>query len=192
MMKSTLLAASLLFAAPLAMAEQDAAAVEASIGPEIGAVAPEFSAVGSDGANVAFTDIAGEQGAVLVFSRSLDWCPFCKKQANELNSVAATMADAGWPISLITYDPAETLADYKSAEQIDYALLSDRDSAMIDAFGLRNLDVTAGSRFDGIPHPAIVFVSAEGTVVEMLREEGFRERPETELLPATVAALAGS
>ena len=192
MLRSTLVAASLLMTAPLMTAQTDAVEAETTIGPAIGSAAPEFAAVSSDGTTVAFADIAGENGAVLVFSRSLDWCPFCKKQANELNDVAASMSESGWPINLVTYDPVETLADYKAVQGIEYGLLSDTDSAMIDAFGLRNADVTAGSRFDGIPHPAIVFVDAGGTVVEILREDGFRTRPDSELLPATVAALAGS
>lgn len=194
MLRSTLVAASLVLAAPIMTAETDTADAEAvvAIGPAIGSAAPEFSAVRSDGEDVSLADITGENGAVLVFSRSLDWCPFCTKQAVELNSVASTMSDAGWPMSLITYDTVEILADYKESEEIAYTLLSDTDSATIDAFGLRNTEVTAGSRFDGIPHPAIVFIDAEGTVVEMLREEGFRVRPETELLPATAAELSGS
>lgn len=194
MLRSTLVATSLLLAAPTMTAETESSAAEsvAAIGPAIGSAAPELSAVSSDGATVTLADISGENGAVLVFSRSLDWCPFCTKQAVELNSIASTMSEAGWPMSLITYDSVDILADYKTTETIAYTLLSDSDSAMIDAFGLRNTEVTAGSRFDGIPHPAIVFIDADGIVVKMLREEGFRVRPETELLPAAAAELSGS
>lgn len=194
MLRSTLVATSLILAAPIMTAETEPSEAEsvAAIGPDIGSTAPEFSAVTSDGASVTLADISGENGAVLVFSRSLDWCPFCTKQAVELNSVSASMSEAGWPMSLITYDSVDILADYKASEEISYTLLSDADSTTIDAFGLRNTDVTAGSPFDGIPHPAIIFIDSEGTVVEMLREEGFRVRPETELLPETAAALSGS
>lgn len=194
MLRSTLVAASLLLTSPIMTAETETSDAEtvATIGPAIGSELPDFAAVRSDDAEVAFADISGENGAVLVFSRSLEWCPFCTKQAVELNSVATTMSEAGWPMSLITYDSVEILADYKASEDISYTLLSDTDSAMIDAFGLRNTEVTAGSRFDGIPHPAIVFIRADGTVVKMLREEGFRVRPETELLPAIAAELSGS
>ena len=120
---------------------------------------------------------------------SLDWCPFCKKQALELKGVAGEMDASGWPISLITYDPVETLAAYGETEAINYTLLSDTGSTMIDAFGLRNTEVTAGSRFDGIPHPAIVFVDRDGTVLEVLREDGYRDRPDSELLPEAGARL---
>ena len=51
---------------------------------------------------------------------------------------------------------------------------------MIEAFNLKNEDVPPGSRYDGIPHPAIVFVGADGMVKAMLREEGYKNRPPVE------------
>ena len=62
---------------------------------------------------------------------------------------------------------------------------------MIDAFHLRNTDMPAGSRYDGIPHPAIVFISPEGEVKAMLREEGYRDRPPVPLVLETATDLNG-
>ncbi|MCR9079469.1 MAG: peroxiredoxin family protein [Hyphomonadaceae bacterium] len=146
---------------------------------EAGTMAPEFSAVTAAGEPVDFAAIAGARGAVVVFSRSLDWCPYCKAQALELETITADLAEAGWSLNVITYDSPETLTDFATEHALSYTLLSDTDSAMIDAFGLRNTRVTAGSRFDGIPNPAIIYIKANGEVAGVQKEERYQDRPET-------------
>jgi len=166
-----------------------ASAQDAQIGPSVGEKIPTFSAVTSGGETVDLAAISGTDGSVLVFSRSLDWCPFCKTQANDLEDIAGDLSAAGYALSLITYDSPETLQTYGKSAKLSYTLLSDTDSAMIDGLGLRNADVPEGSRFDGIPHPAVVFISAEGTVEAVLREDGYRDRPSNEAILAQATAL---
>ncbi|MEM9937619.1 MAG: redoxin domain-containing protein [Pseudomonadota bacterium] len=185
MLRSILASAAFALAAPAALAETD----PADIGPSIGVEAPTLTAVTSAGETVGLAEISGGNGAVLVFSRSLDWCPFCKKQALELDDVDEMLSEAGWGLNLITYDSPETLATFGADSELTYTLLSDTDSAMIDAFALRNTEVTAGSRFDGIPHPAIVWISNDGVVRGFMREEGYKDRPPTEVLPEIAALL---
>ena len=156
---------------------------------EAGTMAPTVAAVTAAGEQVDFAGITGENGAVLVFSRSLDWCPFCKAQALELETVKADLEAAGWTLNLITYDTPEILADFASESTLTYTFLSDTNSATIDAFGLRNTDVNAGSRFDGIPHPAIVYIKADGEVAGVQKEEGYRDRPPTEGIPQLVSLI---
>ena len=181
MFRSVLAATAIvLLSASLAFAEVESPAESVQIGPQIGEPAPVFSALTSAGEPVDFAAISGENGATIVFSRSLDWCPYCKKQALELRGVSDALAAAGWPLSLITYDSPEMLCEFGDANDLPYLLLSDPGSAMIDAFGLRNHDMPSGSRFDGVPHPAIVFVSADGTLAALQREDGYKERPPIE------------
>lgn len=181
MFRSVLTATAIvLLSASLAFAEVESPAESVQIGPQIGEPAPVFSALTSAGELVDFAAISGENGATIVFSRSLDWCPYCKKQALELRGVSDALAAAGWPLSLITYDSPEMLFEFGDANDLPYLLLSDPGSAMIDAFGLRNHDMPSGSRFDGVPHPAIVFVSADGTLAALQREDGYKERPPIE------------
>jgi peroxiredoxin Q/BCP len=181
---------SILAAAATAALIMPAVAEDAQIGPTVGDAAPVFAAVAADGTAVDLAAISGSEGAILVFSRSLDWCPFCKTQATDLDDATPALTEAGWALNLITYDAPETLLAYGETEELSYTLLSDTDSAMIDAFGLRNAEVPADSRFAGIPHPAIVYVGADGTVQAVLREEGFRTRPAKELVISTAQSLA--
>lgn len=193
MLKPLFIAAALaVVPATAARAEEPVPATAAQDGPQIDAPAPVFSATTQAGESVDLAAISGAEGAVIVFSRSLDWCPYCKGQAIELETIADDMQAAGWPLSLITYDTPETLTAFGADKGLTYTLLSDDGSAMIDAFGLRNHDVPAGSRFDGIPHPAIVFVDTGGTVRAVLREEGYKVRPQPAEIIATAAALNGA
>ncbi|MEZ6000108.1 redoxin domain-containing protein [Hyphomonas sp.] len=175
-------------AAKTSEAERAAMAEEMRVGPIVGQPAPAVSVIGPEGA-VSFTDLAGEKGTVVAFFRSADWCPFCKKQLIDLKDAAAPLGDAGWTLIGVSYDSPETLADFKAAKSLPYGLYSDTGSAAIDAFDLRNPDVPAGSRFDGIPHPAIIFIAADGTVKAVMREEGYKNRPPVDAVLEMAAAL---
>ena len=104
-------------------------------------------------------------------------------------TVATELAEAGWSMNVITYDSPETLAEFATEHTLSYTLLSDTDSAMIDAFGLRNTKVTAGSRFDGIPNPAIIYIKANGEVAGVQKEERYQDRPETAGIPQLVNVI---
>lgn len=185
MIRTLIASLAISLAAPLALAEEPAA-----IGPVVGAPAPAFSATEATTDDiVTLANISGEHGAVIVFSRSLDWCPFCKKQSLDLKAAAAPLAEKGWELNLITYDAPETLAAYAEKEGISYTLLSDTNSAMIDAFGLRNHEMDGKKRYEGIPHPAIVFIGTDGVVKAMLREEGYKNRPPVETVLETADEL---
>ena len=164
----------------------------AQIGPGIGDTAPEFIAMSDAGEAMSFDDVSGENGVALVFYRSADWCPFCQKQLVSLNEIDETTANAGWPLVGVSYDDPATLLEFASKRDLTFELVSDTDSAMIKAYGLLNEDYAPGSRAYGIPHPAIVFVSKDGIVRHVLREEGYRSRPEQELILETVSALNAS
>jgi len=189
MLRSILTASALMMTGATAMAEDHSDETSAMVCVEAGTTAPEFSAKTTSGADVALADISGENGAVLVFSRSLDWCPFCKAQALELETVKADLEAQGWTLNLITYDDPEILATFSADKALSYTFLSDTDSTAIDAFGLRNTEMTPGSRFDGVPHPAIIYIKANGEVAGVQKEEGFRTRPPTEGIPQLVALI---
>lgn len=186
MVRSLIAASALILSGAAAMADDHGDGTSPMVCVEAGTMAPEFSAVTAAGETVDLAGISGENGAVVVFSRSLDWCPFCKAQALELETIKADLEAAGWTMNIITYDSPDLLAEFAAESELTYTFLSDTDSAMIDAFGLRNTDVTAGSRFDGIPHPAIVYIRANGEVAGVQKEDGYRDRPPTAGIPELV------
>lgn len=190
MIRALLTASVLAMSGTAAMADNQGDETSSMICVEAGTMAPDFAAVTAAGEAVDLASISGENGAVIVFSRSLDWCPYCKAQALELETVKADLEAVGWSLNLITYDAPETLAGFATDRGLTYTFLSDTDSAMIDAFGLRNTDVTAGSRFDGIPHPAIIYIKANGEVAGVQKEEGYKDRPATDGIPEFAALVS--
>lgn len=174
------------FAAMPAVAQLPAGA---ELGPRVGAQSPDFSVVSTTGATRTRASLMGSSGVTLVFFRSADWCPFCKLQLKDLNSVADELAALGWPLVAVSYDPAETLMAFSTANALKYPLMSDPGSKAIDAFGIRNETVKGSARFDGIPHPIILFVGKDGVVKSKLYEEAYQKRPPGELVARTAKGL---
>ncbi|MDZ4762605.1 MAG: peroxiredoxin family protein [Alphaproteobacteria bacterium] len=158
-------------------------------GLAVGAPIPALSVLTHTGATATFDQLKGEKGLVVAFVRSADWCPFCKNQLKDLDTVAADLKARGYPLVALSYDPVKTLATFAEANKLDYTLLSDPDSRTIDAFGLRNEEVRGNKRFNGIPHPAIFIIGADGVVKAKLYEERYQDRPPGKLVVATIDGL---
>lgn len=71
----------------------------------------------------------------------------------------------------ISYDSQKILARFAKRNNITFPLLSDEESKIIDAYGIRNR-----SRNDGLPHPGTFILSGEGKVIAKLFYEGYRNR----------------
>jgi peroxiredoxin len=182
------LIAGAIAAAVLALPAAGEPAATDQIGPIVGQTAPSLSSTTAV-ASEDVLEVQESQGVVLVFFRSAVWCPFCKNQLTELKTAAGPLADNGWRLAALSYDSPESLKTFALRNEINYTLLSDPDSVAIDAFGLRNRDVAPGSRADGIPHPAVVFVRNDGDVAAVLREEGYRTRPSPQSIIDTAILL---
>ena len=161
------------------------------IGPKIGTKIPTpFAAQDAAGVKKAFVDIVGENGAVLVFVRSAAWCPFCQRQLKDIETIAAPLRARGYRLNAISYDAPDVLAKFAAKYGITYQMLSDRGSAMIDAFDIRDPQYKEGSIAFGVPKPVIFIVDRGGIVRGKLAEEGFKIRPPVEAIMATVDALS--
>lgn len=155
-------------------------AMSADLGPAVGTTIPEAER---------FEAAMGEEGATIVFVRSVDWCPFCKKQVAELDEEVAAFAEAGRPLVFVSYDSAATQEAFAERMDIDAALISDEGSSLIKAFGILNEQHRPGSRVYGIPHPAVFIVNEDGVVQAKLYEEdyatndtSYRNRPAVETI----------
>lgn len=169
------------------------AALEATATPQVGVAvgtnAPDVTLIGTDASPQTLADLTGEAGVVLAFTRSADWCPYCQKQMKELEAAATPLNELGWTLASVSYDSPDVLAAFADKNDLTYPLLSDTDSAAIKAFNLLNEEVDASTRYYGIPHPALVFVRADGTIAAMLREEGYKDRPPADVVISTAESL---
>lgn len=169
-MKLAALFAALTLAWPAAAAAFDP-------GPAVGSRIPPISARDMVGKAVTVASLSDRNGVVLVFFRSAKWCPYCQKQLIELRDAQAPLAQRGYRLAALSYDPPEVLTRFAQQRDIGYALLSDTGSQTIDAFKLRDPQYQSGSFAYGVPVPAIFVISPRGVVQAKLAEEGYKTRP---------------
>lgn len=170
MIRAIFILAALLAPAAPALAQEGSAAQAAAaaqpFGPAPGERAPDFTAPDSAGALQSLSDLAGRNGLVLYFNRSLDWCPICLRQTLELNESVAAFEQAGWGVAVLTYDPVETLARIKDQRSLEMALLSDVESEVIDAFEVRDPIYPDPDHIaHGVPYPIAFALRPDGRVV---------------------------
>jgi peroxiredoxin len=170
--------------APAAIAQAPAG----ELGVARGVEAPAIVGTDQSGAPATFASLKGENGLVIAFVRSADWCPFCQKQMQDLNTIEDDLKARGFGLAALSYDSVDKLEKFAKAKKITYTLVSDPESKVIDAFGLRNLEVAGNKRFDGIPHPAIYVIGADGQILDKLYEEKYTKRPPTDLVVKAVDA----
>jgi peroxiredoxin len=144
----------------------------------VGAGIPVLEAPDQNGAMQTLTSLTGEKGLLLVFSRSFDWCPYCKAQLDGLVGAAAEFQAAGFAIATITYDAVDTLKLVEEDLGITFTLLHDENIKHVNAFNILNTDNAPGSFAYGVPRPGIMLVSPEGEILAKFAEENYRIRPD--------------
>jgi peroxiredoxin len=144
-------------------------------GPAVGARIPQFEAIDQNGNRQTFATLKGPKGLLLLFSRSADWCPFCKGQLLDLNQRVEEYRKRGLAVASLTYDSVAILKSYATRKSIKFPMLSDPDSKVIRAFGILNETVPKDTPFHGIPYPGSYVIDERGVVKSKYFEPDFRE-----------------
>ena len=148
-----------------------------ALGPQTGQPVPNFRLADQRGTIWTRDSIMGANGAMLVFSRSVDWCPYCKTQVLELQSRLPELKAKGLGLAVITYDSPAIMADFSRRRGITFPLLSDPGSPTIKAFGILNTTVLpTDTRSYGIPFPGTFLIDRRGRVTSRFFEEAYQER----------------
>lgn len=178
---------SLAFAALFLAAGLSAADMAMIPGLAVGAKAADFTLKDAAGDDVALSALLQKGKVALVFYRSADWCPFCKKQLQELQKNLKEIEATGVRIVGISYDAPATSAAAAAKLGITFPLLSDTGSKVIDAYGIRNAEAKGKSA--GVPHPVVFIVDQHGVIRVKLAREAYRDRPETAEIIAGVMSI---
>ena len=148
------------------------------LGPAVGTKAPDIGKrLDQDGKPRTFAELYGRNGLVLMFNRSAGWCPYCQAQMIELNGGIGEIEKRGFRVSVLTYDTPEVLKAFAAKRQINYTLLSDPKSEVIDLYKLRDPQYQPGHRAHGVPRPITFILARDGTIRAKLYEENFKVRP---------------
>lgn len=181
-----------LLVATFSVGADDAATM--NVGPDVGTtISLDFAGPDQTGSAQNFDSFVGENGAVVVFYRSAKWCPFCQMQLIDLNTNAyEAVKERGFGIAAISYDKVRDLERFHKKWRVNFPLISDEGSAMIDELGLRNEEYKEGHYAHGVPHPVILVLDRNKKVAAKLMREGYRDRPEPEVLIETLDQLTSS
>ena len=153
-----------------------AKSVSIDVGPTLGDKAPSLTVIDKNKATVSIDDLTAEKGLIILFFRSADWCPFCKKHLIELQGVADKFKALGYGVAAISYDDTEVLKSFTLKHSLTYPLLSDQSAATVKAYAVLNKDSKMGDDNYGIPYPGVVIINPAGKVVHKYFFKGYRKR----------------
>src|SRR5260370_25567241 len=121
-------------------------------------------------------DMLGAQGAVILFYRSADWCPYCKAQLVELERNREEFEMLGLGVAAISYDSVALLHHFAERRGIHFPLLSDADSKIIRELDLLNETIPKNSPFFAVPYPVSFLLCAKGPIVAQYFEDDYHQR----------------
>jgi len=157
----------------------------------IGEEAPDFTLEDLEGNLVTLSAARGEAATVVVFYRGY-WCPFCAHQLSELRSLAKGNEQIRLlAVSVDDHDKTKALVEKIAADgngKVTYAMLSDPGHRIIDAYGLHD-PAYDGTKFDGIPHPAVYVIDKNGRVAWAKVELDYKVRPSNADIRAALESL---
>ena len=167
-----------LFTAVLLLANQAAFAKNGliNVGPEVGSQAPAINVINIQEKPVKLEQLSGDNGVILLFFRSADWCPFCKRHLIEMNDYAQKLSALGYGLAAISYDDTEILKKFSEQQNIQYPLLSDQQVSTMKIYGIVNKQYKAGNDNYGIPYPGVVVIDKAGKVIHKYFFEGYKNR----------------
>jgi len=188
-----------LMLAPALVGAPQAFADEARpIGPANGAdVSAIIAGVDQAGEARTFDDLTGDAGLVVFFNRSLDWCPFCRVQAVEIEAAFDDFHARGYGVVIVTSDSQEILARYGLRHETRTTLLSDPEAVLVRALDLLDPAFPEGHRHHGLPYPATLILDADGALQDLLfrasvfgEDRAYRQRVATSDVLASLEGRA--
>ncbi|WP_022940501.1 thioredoxin-dependent thiol peroxidase [Psychromonas hadalis] len=124
--------------------------------------APLFTLKDDQDNNVSLTDFAGKKTLIYFYPRAMT--PGCINQACGLRDSKSELAEHNTVVLGISPDPVKKLANFVLKKELNFALLSDEDHVIADAFGVWGEKKFMGKTYDGIHR--ISFLIDENGLIE--------------------------
>ena len=169
-----------------------------------GQSAPGFTMTDAHGEAFEFVPTGLERPALIIFYRG-GWCPYCNLHLAELRKIEDQLT-AHVDLMFLSADQPAVLAEaVADGEVLDYALLSDADSEIAQAFGIAfrvddatvekyeeyGIDLEAASGHDHhvLPVPAVFLVGTDGVIRFQYVNPDYRIRLSPEVLVAVAQTM---
>ena len=157
-------------------------------GLTVGEKAPLGSKFKTSEGETTLSEIVTDGPAVLVFTRSVAWCPFCQTQLKSINGIVGDMNERGYRLFGVSYDAPDEQDRFSMNQMLDYKMLSDEPSAVIDEFGLRDPQYTEG-RAVGVPYASVYVIGTDGEILTKTVSKDYKKRPTNEQILALVDSI---
>lgn len=126
--------------------------------------------------------------ALLVFTRSVEWCPYCQTQLKSINAIVGDLKERGYNLYGLSYDSPEQQDRFSKNQMLQYEMLSDQPSSVIDGFGLRDPQYTEG-RAVGVPYASVFLIDKTGTILARSVSGDYKKRPSNDQILALVDSV---
>lgn len=126
--------------------------------------------------------------ALLVFTRSVEWCPYCQTQLKSINTIVGDLKERGYNLYGLSYDSPAQQDRFSKNQMLQYEMLSDQPSAVIDGFGLRDPQYTEG-RAAGVPYASVFLIDKSGKIIARTVSGDYKQRPSNEQILALVDSI---
>jgi peroxiredoxin Q/BCP len=127
-----------------------------------GMPAPTFTLPDQDGRPVLLSDFAGQP--VVVYFYPADDTPGCTKEACQFNDNLSAFDRAGVPVLGISPDDAASHRRFREKYGLGFALLSDADHQVMEAYGAWGEKTLYGRKMIGVVRSTFL-VAGDGTVM---------------------------
>ena len=166
------------------------AAESIDAGLAVGAQAPLDASVLTGTGETTLGDILEKGPALIVFTRSVEWCPYCQTQLKSINAIVGDLKERGYHLYGLSYDSPEQQDRFSKNQMLQYEMLSDQPSAVIDAFGLRDPQYTEG-RAVGVPYASVFLIDKTGKILAKSVSSDYKKRPSNDQILALVDSIEG-
>jgi peroxiredoxin Q/BCP len=127
--------------------------------------APDFTLPDADGNDVSLASLRGQR--VIIYFYPAAMTPGCTKQACDFRDSKADLSDAGFAVLGISPDSPAKLAKFRDKEGLTFPLLSDKDRAVLAAYGAYGEKKLYGKTTVGVIRSTFV-VGADGKIEQAL------------------------
>ena len=160
----TLIAATLMLVCLPAMTFAQNAA-----GPVIGSQVEDFSLADQFGKKQKLSALLADGPVALVVLRSAGWCSRSKDQLIQLQSDLKTINATGLQVVGLSYDAAQTLKDFSDLKGIEFSLLADPKSKLIEKLGIINKARKEGTVRYRVAYPMTILINGDRKVTAVLK-----------------------
>ncbi len=132
--------------------------------PALGTAAPDFDLPADGGARITLSSLAGRK--VVLYFYPKDDTSGCTKEAMEFNALRGEFDAAGTTIVGVSPDDAKSHDKFKAKYDLGFALASDTEKAMLEAYGVWVEKSMYGRRYMGVERTTFL-IDASGRVARI-------------------------